>query len=81
MKNKKKITFTFEGKKYNVQTRELDTDSNYNMGISIHEKNNPKVPLWGTVIKHTDNISDVVERVINTWKKSSIMVEKIEGLG
>ena len=69
MKNKKTITFTFEGKQYNVQTRPLETDSNYNMGISIHEKNNPKTPLWGTVIKHTDNVAEVVERVINTWKK------------
>jgi lipopolysaccharide export LptBFGC system permease protein LptF len=62
----KTIFITYNNIEYLVNVRKLKTDSNYDTGISIHAKNE-KTPLWGTVIKSTDNISETALSVIKTW--------------
>jgi len=54
--------------KYRVDTRKLETNSNYNIGISI-KMVGENFPEWGTTIKSTDNARKYAKEVIKTWAK------------
>lgn len=53
---------------YAVKDRIIDTNSNYNKGISIHMVGE-KFPIWGTVIKESENTRKFANEVIDTWVK------------
>jgi len=51
--------------RYSVKVRKLNSDSNYDTAISIH-RIGERSPVWGTVIKSSDNIRQTAKAVIKT---------------
>lgn len=51
---------------YAVETRPIETDSNYDMGISIRLVGN-RYPECGTIIKSTDNARAWAQNKIKSW--------------
>ena len=54
--------------KYAVDTRIIETNSNYNKAIHIRMVGE-KFPSWGTIIKETDNTREWAKKVIDLWVK------------
>ena len=54
--------------RYSVETRKLETNSNYNVGISIRMVGE-RFPAWGTVIKSSDNVRKCAKKIIKSWVK------------
>ena len=53
---------------YSVQSRQIESDSNYNTAISI-KMVGERFPAWGTIIKSTENVRQFAKRVIKSWVK------------
>ena len=63
----KRIYITVNLKRYSVAVRKVETNSNYDTGINIHEVGQ-KLPIWGTIIKSTDNVREYAKAVIKSWE-------------
>lgn len=54
--------------RYSVKVYPVSTKSNYNTAIHI-SMIGEKMPVWGTIIKDTDNAREIAQKVIDTWTK------------
>lgn len=54
--------------RYSVKVYPVDTKSNYNTAIHISMVGE-NFPIWGTIIKETDNAREIAKKVIDTWTK------------
>lgn len=53
---------------YSVQSKPIETNSNYNTVITI-KMVDERFPAWGGIIKSTDNVRKFAKRVIKSWVK------------
>jgi hypothetical protein len=53
---------------YSIQSRQIETNSNYDTTISI-KMVGERFPAWGGIIKSTDNVRKFAKRVIKSWVK------------
>ena len=56
---------------HSVKSETIITDSNYNTSIQI-KMVGFNFPIWGTVIKSTDNVRQYAKEVINTWTNHNL---------
>lgn len=54
--------------KYSVNVVKMNTNSNYDTSIRIHMVGE-KFPVWGTVVKSSDNARKLAKEVIKSWAK------------
>jgi len=53
---------------YAVETRPMETNSNYDLAISIRMVGE-RFPAWGTIIKSTENVRKFAKAKIKSWAK------------
>jgi hypothetical protein len=51
---------------YAVETRPMETNSNYDTAISIRMVGE-RFPAWGTIIKSTENVRKYAKAKIKSW--------------
>jgi len=53
---------------YSVRSEKIETNSNYDTAISI-KMVGERFPVWGTIIKSTDNVRQFAKGIIKSWVK------------
>jgi hypothetical protein len=54
--------------RYRVEAKKIQTNSNYDTAITI-KMVGERFPVWGTIIKSTDNVRSFAKSIIKSWVK------------
>ena len=60
----KRIYINVNGVRYSVVTKPMVTNSNYDTSITI-KRVGEKLPIWGTIIKSTDDACEIAKSILN----------------
>jgi hypothetical protein len=64
------MTITVNKSKYVVNTKLIDTNSNYNLAISV-KRPKEKYPIWGTITKEGNDLREIAKSIIDLWIKTN----------
>ena len=73
-----KVDYSFDYKGYTAKVKSVDSDSNYNLGLSVFRKGE-KSPLWGRIIKEGATKAEIQDAIdfYNSRKKIEENVSKM----